>query len=283
MFDFKVVTLDSNTITNGVQVFAKAMNFSLDVEITVLADAKLFMSYDNLIAIGLQYKDTIVAFGSLIKMNGPSAWIPYVGVEPAYQGFGAGTLLLEHLLSVAKSNNFKSVELVASHAGFPLYKKFGFRSDYPVSHYEIKSAKSSAITQSLEVIALPNDKLLPSWVLQFDKKHLGIDRSNIFPIHSFDTLTLICQKDHGYGILYGQKLGPIVCDSIELARDIIIEGFNQGATSLTLPIDQERLSFFNEKLEISILPNRDGFKMTYGDAISSNQNNIFALRSMAFG
>ena len=215
-------------------------------------------------------------------MKGPTAWNHYVGFDPLYQGLGGGRLIMENLLTSVKSNNWQSVELVASHAGFPLYKKLGFRTDFPVAHYEIKSV-NKVLNDSLDISNISKKKTLPNWVIEFDKEHLGIDRSNLFSIHGFNQITLISQENHGYGLLYGSKIGPIICDSFDLASDIIIKSYNLGATSVTLPIDDNLISFLRKSIDIAIFPNREGIKMSYGEIIPYKKDTIIALRSMAFG
>lgn len=282
MFDFKVVKFNSHTISKGVQIFAKAMNFSIDVEQAILEEAKRFIANKNFIGIGLQNNNNIVGLGSLIPMNGPTAWIPYVGMDPNFQGLGGGRLIMENLLTIAKNNNWKSVELVASHAGFPMYKKLGFRSDFNVAHYEIKGV-NKVLDTDLHTLKISKKQKLPNWVVEFDKEHLGIDRSNLFSIHGFKHITVIYLENHAYGILYGTKIGPIISDSREFAREIISKGYHLGATSVTLPMDDNLISFLKENIDLAMFPNRDGIKMTYGEIIPNKKDSIFALRSMAFG
>jgi hypothetical protein len=216
-------------------------------------------------------------------MKGYTAWIPYIGIEPSWQGKGIGKFLMENVLAMANQNNWETVELSASKAGLPLYQKFNFRIDFLVAIYEIKSIDTSFQGNPIDVLDIKPKESLPEWVLEFDKVNVGIDRSEIFPLHSHDHLILLSKKDHGYGLIYGKRIGPIIADSLELARDIIIAGFKLGADSLVLQNDPQKVDFLKKFMVLEMLPNTDGTKMTYGKSIAINKQNIFGLRSMAYG
>lgn len=281
--DSKIVEINSRDIDKAIQVFAKAMDFPIDVEQSILATAKLFLADSNLYGFAVQQEiNRFIAFGGLIGMNGHTAWIPYVGVDPDHQHYGYGKIIMKALLNKARDQQWHSVELVASKAGYPLYQKVDFRTDYPVAIYEIEATHNSKGLSYLDTTIIPKHNNLPEWVLQFDQEQLGIDRSNIFPIHDLDKITLISHKDHGYGLMYGQRIGPVVSDTLEVARDIILRSYKLGATSFVVRNEDRIINFLSEKMQLKLQEKSEGTKMTYGKQINA-KDSVICLRSMAFG
>ena len=280
---FETIDLTIDTVDKAVQIFAKARNSPIDAENNMKDMTKLFYQHKNFIGIGLTKNKVLVGFGALIAMNGNTAWIPYVGVHPEFQGQGGGKVIMQRLLDLANQHSWVSVELVASNAGFPLYQKFGFRTDYSVGNFEIKRLKSSNPVDTLQIKTIQAGESLPEWLLDFDKKNVGIDRSNIFPVHNLSNLVLLSHDQNAYGLIYGQRIGPIVSESLEVARNILYKGFELGATLAVLPIKDDVLNFFKEKIDLQIVPDSHGTKMTFGNHINYNPDHIIGLRSMAFG
>ena len=67
---------------------------------------------------------------------GASAYVALMGVDPAIQGLGTGTLLMEALCAWVDRRGFASVELDATAAGARLYERFGFRDAGVTAVYE---------------------------------------------------------------------------------------------------------------------------------------------------
>ncbi len=71
----------------------------------------------------------IVGTVALDKMNEDECEILKFGVKESAQGNGIGTLLIEKLLEVAKTEGYKKVHLCSNHeleSALYIYKKFGF-------------------------------------------------------------------------------------------------------------------------------------------------------------
>ena len=84
-------------------------------------------------------------------------------------------------------------------------------------------------------------------------------------------------------MVYGQRIGPIISDSLELAKDIILRGFKLGANSLVLPINKSNISYFTKFMTLELLPTTEGTKMIFGAEIKSMQKYVIGFRSMAYG
>ena len=283
MSTFSTIPISPKNIDRAIQVFAHAMNFTIDVEQSILDSAKMFLNHTNLTGVCLTYDSQIVGLGGIIPMAGNTAWIPYVGIDPEFQGQGGGRVILENLIQLAKENNWKSLELVASKAGYPVYRRLNFRTDFPVASFEIKSIENDHLALPLQVVELSQNQNFPDWLLELDRSIMGIDRSNIMAIHPYDKVHIIIKSNEGYGILYGKRIGPIIAKSKEIARDIISEGFKLGGETVILINEPERIKFFKESMLLQMVQNTDTTKMTFGEPIKYKKDWIHGLRSMAHG
>jgi len=75
---------------------------------------------------GIETDGWLAAMGTLIHF-GPSAWVAQLITHPEAQGRGLGTAMLGFLLAEVSRRSVKTVSLVATDQGFPLYAKAGFR------------------------------------------------------------------------------------------------------------------------------------------------------------
>ncbi|MHA2096772.1 MAG: GNAT family N-acetyltransferase, partial [Candidatus Hodarchaeales archaeon] len=214
MMTFTVDILDENSYKYGVLPFVKAMEFSKyygdEQEIVDWIANSIEMFYRNkrFYCVGVQdnqikMTNHYIGFASLIPVE-KTGWIPYVGVDPKYQGYGLGRQLLERILKICEELGLESIELCSSEKGIPFYKTLGFKTNYPVCGYDIGEVKKK-VKKELQV-----NTEIPDWLSQMDKEVVGIDRKKLFQIHNYEQLTIINEPYHGYGFLYKSRIGPII-------------------------------------------------------------------------
>lgn len=68
---------------------------------------------------------TIVGTG-VVSLNGPVAWIGTIWVEPAWRRRGIGLALTEATIEIAEDAGCRTLVLVATTAGRPMYERIGF-------------------------------------------------------------------------------------------------------------------------------------------------------------
>ncbi|MHA2278051.1 MAG: GNAT family N-acetyltransferase, partial [Candidatus Kariarchaeaceae archaeon] len=227
--------INLDNLQESINVFCRAMGFPEEISGGMIAEVKMFYDQNRFIGITarLEKNGPIIGFGSLIPME-HTAWIPYVGVEPGYQGKGIGKQLMLELIDIAEVNGWKSIELCASKEGYPLYEKLGFVDNYPTNWYNIKEAYEKP---SKDVQTVLIKKQLPDWIYEYDKEVVKIDRSKIFEVHDYEQVTLIFHEMEGYALLYGNRIGPVIAENYNTARDLILKGVELGATSMILAED----------------------------------------------
>jgi GNAT superfamily N-acetyltransferase len=75
---------------------------------------------------GLEAGGVVEAMGTLIDF-GTSGWISQLITHPQAQGRGFGSQMLRFLIGEADGRGWKTLSLVATEAGYPLYVREGFR------------------------------------------------------------------------------------------------------------------------------------------------------------
>lgn len=101
------------------------------------------------------------------------AWIGMVLVDKQMRGKGIGRMLMADIIS--RLDHFESVKLDATPAGLPLYRKLGFIDEYNL--YRMTNTTVSEITESGSGFTGKIDKTNIEYVLQYDRKIFGSDRS----------------------------------------------------------------------------------------------------------
>jgi predicted GNAT family acetyltransferase len=217
-----------------------------------------------------------VGFSSLIRVE-TTGWIPYVGIDPKFQGHGLGKKFLHKTLEMARELQLKTIELCSSQTGVPFYQSLNFKVDYPVRSYDIVEAKRSS-QQDLRV-----DTTIPDWILKMDREVVGIDRQKLFHIHRYDQVPIINEPSHCYGFLYKTRIGPIIADSLPLAQEIILKVIELGATSLILVEDTVQKKQVTEVVDLKLQPLMDTTKMIYGIPLQQDLVRLYGFRSEAYG
>jgi len=76
--------------------------------------------------VGLDHEGRLVATGTLI-LWGTSAWMAQVITAPEFRGRGLATRIVDHLITEGRRLGVRTLSLVATDAGWPLYARAGFR------------------------------------------------------------------------------------------------------------------------------------------------------------
>ncbi|MHA1988964.1 MAG: GNAT family N-acetyltransferase [Promethearchaeota archaeon] len=277
--NYQIEVLNEENYIPAFDKFFTSMEFNdEDTKNHLINGVNLFYRNNRFISVGIKEATTqnYVGFGSFITLD-DRAWIPYFGIDPKYQRKGLGKKLMNKLIAIAGENNWETIELCATKAGYPLYKAAKFTADYPVNMYKIKEVKEES-NSDLQIFTS-----IPEWVYQLDREVVDEDRKDIFHIHNYENLKIIAKKDKGFGALYGTRVGPIIADSVDLAKEIILTAHKLGAESFLLVEDTKIKSAIKEAFELESVQIMQVTKMTYGKPVNQKLQKIFGLRSFAYG
>jgi ribosomal protein S18 acetylase RimI-like enzyme len=281
---FVVDILNEETYRLALRSVVKAMDFvkyygnEQEIEEWIAKSIEMFYRKDRFHCVGIKeiQEEEYLGFSSLIPLE-TTGWIPYVGVEPEYQGYGLGKKLIVKTLEIAKEIGLETIELCSSQKGFQFYQSLNFEANFPVIGYDIIKTKKKN-ENDLQI-----DTQIPNWILKMDREVVGIDRENLFHIHNYRNLTIINDPHYGYGFLYNKRIGPIIANSLPLAQEIILKGVELGATSCVLVEDTALKKKINEVVHLKPQVLMENTKMTYGVSLKQDLDKLYGFRSVAYG
>lgn len=242
---------------------------------------KLFIEEKVCYFIIAKYNDKIIGCGALVTYRS-LAWVAWMAVDPDLQGKGVGNEIMKNLMDYGKESGFKTLRLDATNIGKKLYSKFGFREEYQVLWHEIKFRKGRNDFEGLEM-SVSNS--IPKWCLKMDKEAFGDDRSQLLKLLLNKGGKIITVENEGYGILWRNRVGPIIAKDIDIAKNIVKYASNIGAERLYVPLHKDLPQDFLFDLKEM---KRDTSltcctRMIFGDAIKENTKRIYASFIAATG
>lgn len=222
----------------------------------------------------VKYNEKTIGCGAVIPYNS-LAWIAWMAVDPIFQRKGIGNEIMKNLMDYTKKSGLKTLRLDATNIGMKLYSKFGFREEYRVLWYEIKFRNRLNNFKELE-ISISNN--IPRWCLKLDKEAFGDDRIKLLKLLLDNGGKIIMVENEGYGILWKNRIGPVVANDVEIAQNIVKYASNNGAEMIYVPLYREMpekfLSNLNEKKRDSSLTCCT--RMIYGNVINEDTKKIYA-------
>ncbi len=228
-------------------------------------------------------EDKIIGVGGLFLFQQVGS-IGYMGVLEEYRGSGIGTEIFRNLMEIANSSGIETIMLYASKLGEPIYRKYGFRGEYNASmHHLIKELPNNQrISNIVKTI-----KDIPNWVLSFDEKTMGFDRSDYLKARVSLGAKLLVVENEGYALISKLmskiRLGPLIASNLDIALQIIRKGINSGAENIIIanhPYQQNKipsLTLLTESEEDTNL------KMVYGKEITRKLDYLYAIGTYAKG
>ncbi|MFL5708569.1 MAG: GNAT family N-acetyltransferase [Chloroflexota bacterium] len=140
---------------------------------------------------------TVVGTG-VVTLNGPVAWIGTVFVDPAWRRRGVGLALTRATLDAADEAGCRTMVLVATDVGRPMYERLGFEVQTWYRTLEAPGLpESTSVDPRIRPFA-PDD--LPA-MAALDAEATGEDRAHL--LEAFATETTARVLDSGDGILGG--------------------------------------------------------------------------------
>jgi GNAT superfamily N-acetyltransferase len=118
----------------------------------------------------------IIGTGAIL-MHQNSAWLAHIIVDPDYRNKGIGAFITESLIANLQKNGCKTILLIASVLGEPVYQKLGFKKEceylfFKNEEYNITGSENKLIKD------ITTEDFQD--VLNLDKKASGEDRSVLF-------------------------------------------------------------------------------------------------------
>ncbi len=224
-------------------------------------------------------KGKIIGLGGIFFF-GDISFVGYMAVLPEIRGRGLGTYLFSNLIKIGKLNGCKTFLLYASELGQPIYYKYGFRSKYATSEYNLPT-KPLALQKTNK--NLHQTDIFPNWAASIDKTTIGFDRSQFLQLKINHGSILITIDKEGFALVSNSMLGPVISKNINTAVSLINEGIKLGANHIIIP---KHSQFPNKIFELANLTERNSesnLKMVYGREIIQKLDQFYALGNYAQG
>ena len=232
--------------------------------------------------------------GTLVGMVGAVdyggfAYVGLMGVHPAFQGRGIGTMLMEHLLIWLDEHRCYEVALDATASGAALYARHGFvemeKSLVFDRQYTLKIHHSSFD----RITSLRSCELTE--LAAFDKMLFGADRRTVFAtlLDELPNRAFVARDRAGQivGCVFAQsqKLGPWAASTPTVAEALLLtvlslsfDGIPRVLVPGANPIAKSLLSRYGFKQQRALSHMRRG-----GSAIVGSRDLIYGMTNFALG
>lgn len=204
-------------------------------------------------AIGIDYR----SFG----------WIAMMLVDPAYRGRGLGGRLLEAAMQAVPSN--LPIRLDATPLGRPLYERYGFVEETPLTRMVARDAGGFRAAQRVDHVG--HDDL--AQILGEDARVFGADRKSVFDWSLTDApyARIVRDGDRVAGYSFGRRgrlfdqVGPVIARDDDIARTLASSAIAEVRDRAVAIDAYDRHEGFTEWLRsIGFRPERPLFRMSRG-------------------
>lgn len=158
----------------------------------IIPNIRFYLSSSYCYLIVAEQQELIMGCGAVIE-HGNCIWLANIIVGEEYRGLGLGTMITSHLFNYSKKRT-KSILLIATALGFPIYKKLGFIEDVSYTFFEKQPIKE-----------------------QFQQ--------HILPYHAGFKEDLLRLDYEATGELREKLLAPKLHDAYVYAKDNYLQGF----------------------------------------------------------
>ena len=206
--------------------------------------------------------------------------IGYMGVLPEIRRKGVGSEIFSQLINMGKVAGCKTFLLYASKLGKTIYHKFGFRSNYNTTVYDLPYSlqETQKVNATLKIV-----KKIPDWAAKIDRAAMGFDRRDFLNIKLNHGSKLIIADREGYALISGLRLGPLIAKNKHTAVDLIRMGASLGANHIILAKHSKYSYNLFDLITLIERGDEANLKMIYGKKVLQKLEYFYALGTYAKG
>jgi GNAT superfamily N-acetyltransferase len=167
---------------------------------------KYFIDSEFCEPIKVVLNNKLIGIGTAI-MHADTVWLAHIIVHPEYRNRGIGKLTTETLIDKYKDTIYKTIYLIATELGEPLYSKLGFITE---TEYVFFKEGSFNKNTSLSPNIMPFEEKYRNEVLAIDREISGENRENQL------------KETIGTSLVYKEKGAILGCYFHELGEGMII-------------------------------------------------------------
>ncbi len=230
----------------------------------------------------------VISSAALFPYGEELATLGVVIVSPAYKGRGLGRELVESILA---SKGERSILLVATKEGKPLYEKMGFKETGMITKYIAPTFHPAQDQPDFFLSAMTRVEV--EEVAKLDAQAFRGDRSVMLRARYERSISAVVLRDaHGKMIGYGMCVqgsvhrvaGPVVAPTAYEAAGILQEllRMGEGSVRLDTSTDDEVLHSYLEEFGF-VEDSRSPIMVLGEDVLATRNGMLFALASQALG
>lgn len=158
---------------------AELKNLQPDGWSNIVPEFKRYVEYNFCEPIKISHDGRIVGIGTAIIFK-ESAWLAHIIVNKDNRNQGIGYRIVDHLVSELKSRNIRSIVLIATDLGEPVYKKAGFTS---ISDYIFLERESKWSQLDISKNIVPYSEIFYDQIIDLDISISGEYREPLIREH----------------------------------------------------------------------------------------------------
>ena len=120
----------------------------------------------------------VVGIGTAI-IHGASAWLAHIIVSPDHRNAGIGSAITKALIDLSRRNSCRSLLLIATTLGEPVYKKFGFEVETKYLFFDHGMSMSQEVSPEISAFQKTHEETL----FELDRLVSGEDRKKLLCEH----------------------------------------------------------------------------------------------------
>jgi len=157
------------------------------------------------------------------------AWIGMVLVHPEFRRRGIGSALMKHCIEHLRRLGVRTIKLDATEQGRPVYRRLGFRDEYPVNRYWGRPHRRGRVPE--RVMIEPLARCHWPQIARLDRAAFGADRLRLLEALVADQpeWALVARVDGtmiGFGLArpgrQADYVGPVVAVDPAAAKSLVL-------------------------------------------------------------
>ena len=216
----------------------------------------------------IKYVDAnkVVAIGSSILHDG-TGWLAHIIVDKDFRNQGIGTLITQSLMEHLHKYDVKTMLLIATPLGEPVYHKLGFEKE--TVYMFLRDGKT--VSPSLNLFSPFQEKHIDN-ILKLDELISGERRRKLLEPHFANTLVASDNDDITGFFMPTLGEGFIVATTPDIGKQFLMIKHSKTNTT-SIPIDnQSAIKFL---MENGFVEYRKAVRMWYGEKLSWQPDKLF--------
>jgi len=212
--------------------------------------------------------DQLVGVGTTILHN-HTAWLAHIIVSPDYRNRGIGAQITKSLIQIAEKYYCKTISLLATALGEPVYAKLGFKKES--EYFFLQNGK---IESQPDQIILPYDIQYLKSILKLDRVVSGEDRSKLLAPHLQNARVIM--HDEKVEGMYLPTLGEglVIAENEKSGLALLTERLTPEKNRIALPVENSvTIDFLTAHGYSEFLK---GSRMYLGDKLSWQPSKLFS-------